>query len=191
MSWLALDRALRIARTHRTAAKRMTRWQRQRDAIAVDIRMHGFNPTLGSYTRSYGSEDLDAAVLLLPLLEIEPPDSPRVRETVDTIRRVLGAGGPLVFRYTPGNDGLPGAEGAFVACSFWLVQALARTGRQTEAAELFDELLDLGGPLGLYAEEIDPSTRHALGNFPQGLSHGALVQAALALRDAAQTAARQ
>ena len=185
MAWLALDRALRIAAHRRTSAKRMRRWREQRDAIAAEVRVRGFDPELGSYTRSYGSRDLDAALLILPLLEIEPPDSPRVRGTIDAIRRTLGAGGPLLYRYTPGDDGLPGTEGAFVACSFWLVQALARTGQAREARELFDELIDLGGPLGLYAEEIDPVTRHALGNFPQALSHAALVQAALALRDVA------
>ena len=118
------------------------------------------------------------------MLEIEAADSHRVRGTIDAIRRDLGAGGPLLYRYRPGADGLPGTEGAFVPCSFWLVQALARSGRSGEAAELFDALVAVGSPLGLYAEEIDPVTRHHLGNFPQALSHAALVQAALALRDA-------
>ncbi len=184
MAWLALDRALRIAATRRTSAKRIRRWQEQREAIAADVREHGFDHGRGSYVRSYGSRDLDAALLVLPLLEIEQRDSPRVRDTIDAIRQDLGAGGPLVYRYTPGNDGLPGIEGAFVACSFWLVQALAATGRRDEASELFGQLLELASPLGLYAEEIDPVSHRALGNFPQALSHAALVQAALALRDA-------
>jgi GH15 family glucan-1,4-alpha-glucosidase len=189
MAWLALDRALRIARTRRTSPKRTTRWRQECDAIVADIRAHGFDRDLGSYTRSYGSRDLDAALLILPLLEIEPSDSARVRGTIDAVRRVLGTDGPFIYRYPPGSDGLPGGEGAFVACSFWLVQALARTGRRREALELFDELIALGGPLGLYAEEIDPISHRALGNFPQGLSHAALVQAALALRDAYGTGA--
>jgi len=184
MAWLALDRALRIAEVRRTSAKRIARWRRERDAIAADVRAHGYNDELGSYTRSYGSYDLDAALLILPLLEIEPADSPRTRGTVDAVRRALGAGGPLVYRYPPGTDGLPGTEGAFLACSFWLVQALARTGRRGEALELFDNLIGFGGPLGLFAEEIDPTSRRALGNYPQALSHATLVQAALALRDA-------
>jgi GH15 family glucan-1,4-alpha-glucosidase len=183
MAWLALDRALRIAQRRRTSAKRTRRWQEQRDALADDVREHGFDPELGSYTRSYGSRDLDAALLVLPLLEIEPADSPRVRGTIDAVARALGAGGPLVYRYPPGTDGLPGTEGAFLACSFWLVQALARTGQRREAVTLFDELVGLGGPLGLYAEQVDPFTGRALGNFPQALTHAALVQAALALRD--------
>jgi GH15 family glucan-1,4-alpha-glucosidase len=184
MSWLALDRALRIAGARRANVKRVQTWREQRDAIAAEIRGCGFAPELGSYTRSYGSRDVDAALLVLPLLEIEPPDSVRVRNTIDTIRRMLGAGGPFVYRYPPGQDGLPGTEGAFLACSFWLVQALAMTGRRDEAMELFDQLVDLGGTLGLYAEEIDPVTHRALGNYPQALSHAALVQAGLALRDA-------
>jgi len=185
MAWLALDRALRIAERRRTSAKRVRRWREQRDAVAAEIRERGFDPELGSYTRSYGSRDLDAALLVLPLLDIEPADSSRIRGTIDAIRRVLGAGGPLVYRYTPGSDGLPGTEGAFLACSFWLVQALAATGRRREASQLFDELIGCGSGLGLYAEEMDPTSHRLIGNYPQALSHAALVQAALALRDAA------
>jgi pentatricopeptide repeat protein len=118
---------------------------------------------------------------------MEPADSQRVRGTIDTIRRDLNAGGPLLYRYPPGTDGLPGREGAFLPCSFWLVQALAKTGRTSEAAELFDQLVALGSPLGLYAEEMDPVTTRHRGNYPQALTHAALVQAALALREAQQT----
>lgn len=182
MAWLALDRALRIATTHRTPTRQLTRWQTQRDAIAADVTTRGFNPELGSYTRTYGSTDLDAAVLLLPLLDLEPADSPRVRSTIDAIAQQLGAGGPLIYRYPPGQDDLPGAEGAFLPCSFWLVQALAITGRTTEAHELFDDLCALASPLGLYAEEMDPATNRHLGNYPQALTHAALLQAALSLR---------
>jgi GH15 family glucan-1,4-alpha-glucosidase len=121
---------------------------------------------------------------VLPILGFEPPDSPRTRGTVDAIRRHLGAGGPLLYRYPPGRDGLAGSEGAFLPCSFWLVQALAATDRADEAGELLTELIGLGEPLGLYAEEMDPGTRHHLGNFPQALTHAALVQASLAVRDA-------
>lgn len=125
-----------------------------------------------------------------PLPGIEEPASARVRNTVDAIRHELSAGGPLLYRYPPGNDGLTGGEGAFLPCSFWLVQALALTGRRQDALSLFESLVGLAGPLGLYAEEplglyaeeMDLSTRGHLGNYPQALTHAALVQAALALR---------
>jgi GH15 family glucan-1,4-alpha-glucosidase len=187
MAWLALDRAIRIAtaRGDRRRARRQ-RWTAARDALVDDIRTWGFDPTVGAYTGAYGSVGLDAAVVL-PVTEFEPATSPRVVGTVDAIRARLGAGGPLLFRYPPGSDGLTGGEGAFLPCSFWLVHALARTGRHDEAAAMFDQLVTLGGPLGLYAEELDPATGEHLGNFPQALTHAALVQAALALRDARST----
>ncbi len=187
MAWLALDRALAISTTHRTPARQVQRWERERAAIAAEVRERGFNPRLGAYTRTYGSDDVDSALLVLPLLGFEAADSPRVSGTVDAVRRELSAGGPLLYRYPPGSDGLPGGEGTFLPCSFWLVQALAAIGRRDEAEDLFGELVRLGGPLGLFPEEIDPSSGEALGNFPQALTHSALVQAALALRSAPAT----
>jgi hypothetical protein len=184
MAWLALDRALRIASTHRTPARQVARWQAEREAIATEVTAAGYNPECNSYTRSYGSSDLDAAVLVLPLLDLEPRHSPRVRATIQAVRHQLSAGGPLLYRYPPGQDGLPGTEGAFLPCSFWLVQALATTGRVDEATQLFDDLLDLANPLGLLPEEINPTTHSYLGNYPQALTHAALIQAALAIRDA-------
>jgi GH15 family glucan-1,4-alpha-glucosidase len=182
MGWLALDRAIRIASTHRTPSRQLTRWRIQRDAIGAEVTTRGFNPSLGSYTRTYGSTDLDAAVLVLPLLGLEPPNSLRVRGTIDAIARHLSAGGPLIYRYPPGQDNLPGTEGAFLPCSFWLVQALAVTGRTSEAHDLFEALCALASPLGLYGEEMDPVTNRHLGNYPQALTHAALLQAALSLR---------
>jgi GH15 family glucan-1,4-alpha-glucosidase len=184
MAWLALDRVLRIAAELGAPDRKRRRWRQQRDAIAAEVTSRGFDPAKGAYTRSYGSGDLDAAVLVLPLLGVEPADSPRVRGTIDAIRRELGASGPLLYRYPPGQDGLPGGEGAFLPCSFWLAQALARTGRLEEANGLLDELVTLASPLGLYAEEMDSGSRRHLGNYPQALTHAALVQAALAIRDA-------
>jgi GH15 family glucan-1,4-alpha-glucosidase len=181
MAWLALDRAARIAdgrggRHHRRAEA----WRHARDRLGADLRHHGYDERLGAYTAAYGSTDLDASVLLLPLVGVEPSGSPRLAGTVDAIRSRLGAGGPLLHRYLD-DDGLPGAEGAFLPCSFWLVQALTVLGRRDEAEELFTELVSLGGPLGLYPEEMDPGTKQHLGNFPQALTHAALLQAALAL----------
>ena len=183
MAWLALDRGLRIAQTHRISARQRQRWRAAREAIGLEVRERGFNADLGTYTRSYGSQDLDAALLVLPLIGLEGPHSTRVLGTVESIRDQLSAGGPLVYRYPPGRDGLPGTEGAFLPCSFWLVQALACTGRRGEAVEMFEQMLNRASPLGLYAEEMDPTTGEHLGNYPQALTHAALVQAALALRD--------
>jgi GH15 family glucan-1,4-alpha-glucosidase len=184
MAWLALDRALRIAETHRVASRRRRRWSAERDAVAEEVRSRGFSCARGTYIRSYGSSDVDAAVLVLPLLDIEARGSPRVLGTIDAIRRDLDAGTPLLYRYPPGRDGLPGTEGAFLPCAFWLVQALAATGQVAEATDRLCALTDLASPLGLYAEEMEPTTRQHLGNYPQALTHAAHVQAALALRDA-------
>lgn len=189
MAWLALDRATRIATIrHDRRRHRTQRWATARDTLADDIRNRGYDATQGTYTAAYGSTDLDAAVLILPLLEIEPATSARVTGTIDAIRQRLSAGGPLLYRYPPGSDGLTGGEGAFLPCSFWLVQALALTGRREAAEALLDELLALGGPLGLFGEEMDPVTGEHVGNYPQALTHAALVQAVFALEHV--TAAR-
>ncbi|HEU4492263.1 MAG TPA: glycoside hydrolase family 15 protein [Jiangellales bacterium] len=188
MAWLALDRALRIGDSHRLTRRRRRVWQEARNALEADVTAHGFNPDLGAYTRSYGSTDLDAAVLVLPLLGLADPGSDRVVNTVDAISERLSAGGPLMYRYPPGDDGLPGREGAFLPCSFWLVQALAYTGRHDEATKLFADLLSYSSPLGLYGEEIAPDTGIHLGNYPQALTHATLVQAALALKSTSPTA---
>ena len=188
MAWLALDRALRIADTHRLSSSRRQRWRAERAAIASEVRNRGFDEERRVYTRSYGSDELDAATLVLPLLGVEPKGSPRVNDTVDAIGRDLAADGPLLYRYPPGGDGLPGVEGAFLPCAFWMVQALAATGRIAEATHRFEALLRLATPLGLYAEEMDPISHEHLGNFPQALTHAALIQAALAIRDGASPA---
>jgi GH15 family glucan-1,4-alpha-glucosidase len=179
MGWLALDRTVRIARTHRTRRRRVQRWQTERDTLAADVRTRGFDPHRGSYVRSYGAADLDAALLLLPALGFEEPGSPRLSGTVSAIRAEL-ATGPFVYRYRS-SEAEAGTEGAFLACSFWLVDALARLGRTGEATEVFESLLAHANDLGLFAEEMDPATGEHLGNFPQGLSHAALIQAALSL----------
>jgi GH15 family glucan-1,4-alpha-glucosidase len=182
MAWLALDRATRIAAARGDRHRRRSqRWASTRDTIADDIRARGFDRAQHTYTAAYGSAELDAALLILPLLDIEPTSSSRVVGTVDAVRQQLSAGGPLLYRYPPGSDGLAGTEGAFLPCSFWLVRALALTGRREEAEALLDELLPLGKPLGLFGEEMDPGTGEHLGNYPQALTHAALVQAVLAL----------
>jgi len=152
MAWLALDRALRIAATQHLGARRRRHWVTERDAIARDVQSRGFDEARGSYTRSYGSDELDASLLVLPLLGIELPEGPRVRGTINAIQCDLDAGWPLLYRYPPGRDGLPGTEGAFTTCAFWLVQALAKTGRSEDAAARLAALIELATPLGLYAE---------------------------------------
>ncbi|HTO00620.1 MAG TPA: glycoside hydrolase family 15 protein [Microthrixaceae bacterium] len=183
MAWLTLDRALLISETHRVSQRRRERWITERDAIAIDVRQNGFDEDRCTYVGAYGHKELDAAVLVLPLLGIEPPDSPRVRGTVSAIRSELSAGGPLLYRYRA-DDGLAGDEGAFLPCSFWAVQALAKIGEVEEATELFNELLALAGPLGLFAEEVEPTSGEQIGNYPQAFTHATLIQAALAIRDA-------
>jgi GH15 family glucan-1,4-alpha-glucosidase len=136
----------------------------------------------GSYTRSAEEGLLDASLLLGVIAGYDEPTAPRLLGTVDAIRREL-ARGPLVIRYV-GEDGLPGEEGAFLACSFWLAEAYARQGRIDEATTLMDELIGLANDVGLYAEEIDPETGDFLGNFPQGLSHLSLISAAVAVAEA-------
>lgn len=183
MAWLALDRALRIAATHHVGKRRRLRWETARSGIAAQVRARGYDPARNSYVRTYGSDDLDAALLVLPLTGLEEPGSPRLAGTVEAIRTELSAGFPLLYRYPPGQDGLPGTEGAFLPCSFWLVQALANTGQHKDAVALFEAVLEKASPLGLFSEEMDPASGSFLGNFPQALTHSALVQAALALRD--------
>jgi GH15 family glucan-1,4-alpha-glucosidase len=184
MGWLALDRALRMANFHRVRGVRIRRWNSERNAIAEEIRSQGFDTRRRSYVRWYGADELDAALILLPAIGFEESHSPRLEGTVAAIRRELGAGGPLIYRHRPGPDGQDQVEGAFLACSFWLVDTLARLGKQDEAEELLEDLCRRSTDLGLFAEEIDPATGMQLGNFPQALTHSALLQAAVALRSA-------
>jgi pentatricopeptide repeat protein len=186
MGWVALDRALRIATSHRTRERRRDRWEAQRAALEGEIRQRGFDTNRGTYVRAYGADDVDAALLALPASGFDRADSDRVAGTVSALRRELDAGGALLHRYRPGTDGIDGREGAFVACSFWLVDALARMGRTEEAAELFQDLCARSNDVGLFAEQIDPGSGVHLGNFPQALTHAALIHAALALQKSAR-----
>jgi GH15 family glucan-1,4-alpha-glucosidase len=181
MAWLCLDRALRISFNYRTRQKRKAMWARERDALAADIRRRGWDANKDSYVRSYGSSDLDAALLILPVMEFEE-DASRVQKTIAAIRRELETERGLLYRYPPASNGLEGREGAFLPCSFWLVQALARTAEIEEAEALFEGLLTIANEVGLLPEEIDPESGEHLGNFPQAFTHAALIQAALSLR---------
>lgn len=184
MAWTALDRAIALADAHRTRARRVRRWFAARDAIRDQVTTSGFDQQRATFTRAYDDPGLDAALSLVGVLGFEDPDSPAVLGTLAAIQSQLGASGPLLYRYTAGADGLDGGEGAFLPCSFWLAHALAAAGQADDAGQMLTDLKKFGGTLGLFPEEIDPSTGSALGNYPQALTHSSLVRACIALRDA-------
>jgi len=179
MCWVALERACELARRGIIPDRHAERWGTEARAVHAFIETRCYSQDLRSYVRSAHSDELDASLLLGVLFAYGDANAERWAGTVDAVRRGL-AQGPLVRRYT-GDDGLAGSEGAFVTCSFWLVESLARTGRVEEAVRLMDELLGLANDVGLYAEEIEPATGAFLGNVPQALSHLALISAALAI----------
>jgi GH15 family glucan-1,4-alpha-glucosidase len=181
MAWAGLDRAVRSVRRWGYQGP-VERWEALRDGIHREVCEQGFDAERNTFTQFYGSKGVDAALLLLPRVGFLPWPDPRIRGTVDTVRRELGEDGFLV-RYRPeadgGVDGLPGAEGTFLVCTFWLVDALQGTGRREEALELFERLLDLRNDVGILAEEYDPTTGRHLGNTPQAFSMVGLVNSAL------------
>jgi GH15 family glucan-1,4-alpha-glucosidase len=177
MCWTALDRAAKLAERG-ALPDRGSAWRRAADEVRAWIETEGWDEQAQAYRRAPGHPDTtDASLLTLALCAYSSPTEGRFESTVDAVRRELGAGGPLLYR-TPGSRG---TEGAFLACSFWLVDALGRAGRAEEGNELMAELVELANDVGLYAEEIDPGTGEFLGNFPQGLVHLALVNAAVSL----------
>jgi GH15 family glucan-1,4-alpha-glucosidase len=181
MAWVAFDRSSRSA----TDAARGRRWKKMADKIKADICEHGIDPEHGCFTQAYGAQGLDAALLLLPIVGFLPARDRRIRATVAAIERRLVADG-LVLRYETGNDvdGLPPGEGAFLPCSFWLVDNYVLMGRLDDAQRLFRRLLECRNDVGLLSEEYDPRARRMLGNFPQAFSHVALVNSALGLTHA-------
>jgi GH15 family glucan-1,4-alpha-glucosidase len=183
MCAVALDRACMLAEQGLLRGN-VARWHRERDQIRAFVESRCYSEDKRSYTRSADEDLLDASLLLGVIARYHEATEPRLLSTVDAVQRELGHG-PLVTRYH-GEDGLPGEEGAFLACSFWLAEAYARQGRVDEATALMDELIGLSNDVGLYAEEIDPATGAFLGNFPQALSHLALINAAVAVAEAAR-----
>ncbi|MGW0632395.1 glycoside hydrolase family 15 protein [Streptomyces sp. NPDC002758] len=183
MVWVAADRAVRTLEEHPELPGDLEGWRALRDDVHRDVCEKGYDPERNTFTQSYGSRELDAALLLIPRAGFLPPDDPRVIGTMDAVRAELGHDGFLCRYDTSGTavDGLPGDEGAFLACSFWLADALHLTGRTEEAKELFDRLVSLTNDVGLLSEEYDPVAGRQLGNFPQAFSHIGLVNTALAL----------
>ncbi|MBD0338979.1 MAG: glycoside hydrolase family 15 protein [Thermoleophilia bacterium] len=182
MCAVGLRQACELAEGGLLPAGNRARWGREEQRIRDFVETRGWSERQRAYVQRPGDERLDASLLVAVLAGYDEPRAPRLLATVDAVRRELGRG-PLIHRYL-GDDGLPGEEGAFLACSFWLVEAYARQGRLDEAAALMDELVPLANDVGLFAEEIDPATGEFLGNFPQGLSHLALVNAAVSIEEA-------
>ncbi|MFG2952896.1 glycoside hydrolase family 15 protein [Streptomyces sp. NPDC048291] len=181
--WVAADRAVRTLEDHPEFKGELMGWRALRDEVHREVCEKGFDPKRNTFTQYYGSRELDASLLLIPRVGFLPPDDPRVVGTVDAIRDDLGQNG-FLRRYDTdaiGVDGMPGGEGAFLACSFWLADALHMTGRTDEAKELFERLVGLVNDVGLLSEEYDPETGRQLGNFPQAFSHIGLVNTALTL----------
>jgi GH15 family glucan-1,4-alpha-glucosidase len=184
MGWVAVDRAVRmieefgVGGQHRLE-KRLQRWRALREEIRSDVLARGFNDRVGAFTQSYGSDALDASVLLIPHMGFLPADDPRMLSTVAAIEKGLTWDG-LVLRYATetGVDGLPGHEGTFLICSFWLADNYAMVGRLKEAEALLDRLVSLANDVGLLAEEYHPDLHRQLGNFPQAFSHVGLINTA-------------
>ncbi len=181
MAWVALDRAIKHHEIYDGNGD-VKRWKKNREMIHREVCEKGFDKELNSFVQSYGSKELDASCLRIVLVGFLPPEDPRIRGTVEAIEHRLMRNG-LLERYDPGasSDGLPGSEGAFLACSFWLVTNLHLIGRKQEAKALFDRLVALTNDVGLISEEYDPVKKRMLGNFPQALSHIALVHSAFTI----------
>ncbi|ATL26765.1 glycoside hydrolase family 15 protein [Streptomyces formicae] len=183
MVWVAADRTVRALEEDPELRGEAARWRKLRDEVHQEVCEQGYDAERNTFTQYYGSAELDAALLLIPRVGFLPPDDPRVVGTIDAVRDELGHHG-LLRRYTAEKtdvDGLPGGEGTFLVCSFWLADALHMSGRTREARELFEHLVGLSNDVGLLAEEYDPVARRQLGNFPQAFSHIGLVGTALAL----------
>ncbi|CAL9408236.1 Trehalase [Streptomyces sp. enrichment culture] len=185
MAWVAVDRTIKLIESG-DADGPLERWKQLRDDIHRDVCEKGYDKERNTFTQSYGSQELDASLLLIPQMGFLPPDDKRVIGTIEAIQRELSTSDGFILRYPTdgkdeGVDGLPGDEGAFLACSFWMADDLAMIGRVDEARKLFEKLLSLRNDLGLLAEEWDPRLQRQVGNFPQAFSHVPLIDTALRL----------
>jgi GH15 family glucan-1,4-alpha-glucosidase len=179
MTWAAVDRAIRAAERHGLDAPKLDRWRREREEIHADVLAHGWSDERKAFVQYYGAEHTDAALLQMVQVGFLPSDDERLRSTVDAIREELEVAPGLLRRYSTSrtDDGVSGDEGAFIACSFWLADALARIDDVDAATAVLDELVPLANDLGLLAEQYDVKHHRMSGNYPQALSHLALVRA--------------
>jgi GH15 family glucan-1,4-alpha-glucosidase len=181
MAWVAFDRAIRSAEMFKLDGP-LDEWRATRAQIHAEVCEKAWNAELDAFSQYYGSDQLDASVLLLPMLGFLPPHDPRIKGTVAAIERDLMHDGFVMrYRTTEYDDGLPPGEGTFLACSFWMVDNLALQGRIDEAIAMYERLLGLCNDVGLLAEEYDPAVKRLVGNFPQAFSHVALVHTGLNL----------
>jgi GH15 family glucan-1,4-alpha-glucosidase len=192
MCWVAFDRAVKTLEKSAGDAGLLHRWRDARDRIHRDVCTKGFDAAQNCFVQAYGSKDLDASLLLIPLVGFLPHDDPRISGTIAAIKERLLIGG-FVRRNLPerAEDGLPHDEGVFLACSFWLADNLILQGKRAEAQSLFERLLSLRNDLGLLAEEYDPAAQRQVGNFPQAFTHVALINTALNLTRSANPAAKR
>jgi GH15 family glucan-1,4-alpha-glucosidase len=184
MAWVAFDRAIKSAQEFGLQGP-IEQWQALRAEIHAEVCANGFDPDLGCFVQSYGSNQMDASLLLLPAVGFLPIDDPRIAGTIAAVERDLVIDG-FVQRYDTrhASDGLPAGEGVFLACSFWLVDAYIMQGRRAAAEELFGRLVALCNDVGLLAEEYDTTAKRLVGNFPQAFSHIALINSAFNLTQA-------
>jgi GH15 family glucan-1,4-alpha-glucosidase len=191
MCWVALDRALALA-DRIGAGDRVSAWKSARDEVWEEVVTRGWSEEAGAFTQYFGSTDLDASNLMMPIVGFLPADDPRMLATIEAIADRLTDERGLVYRYrtSGGVDGLTGEEGTFLLCTFWLAQALAMSGRTRRAREVFERAAGLANDVGLLAEEVDAATGELLGNFPQAFSHVGLVNAAWAIAQAERGAVR-
>jgi GH15 family glucan-1,4-alpha-glucosidase len=178
MAWVAADRAVKSVEQFGLEGP-VEKWRTLRDRIHAQVCAEGYSPELNSFTQAYGSKELDASLLMLPLVGFLPIDDPRIAGTIDAIQKRLVRGG-LVDRYSTSTqiDGLPPGEGTFLLCTFWLADNLALQGRYDEAREIFERLLSLQNDVGLLSEQYCPNEKRQLGNFPQAFSHIGLINTA-------------
>jgi GH15 family glucan-1,4-alpha-glucosidase len=181
MAWVAFDRAVKLAEACKYSPDdQLERWRKIRDQIHREVCERGYNPNKKAFTQFYGSDALDASLLMMPRVGFLPPSDERVRGTIEAVERELMQDG-FVLRYRTTDehvDGLPGREGVFLPCSFWLANCLHFIGRTEDAKKMFERLLTLRNDLGLLSEEYDPIEKRQLGNFPQAFTHLAMVNTA-------------